>query len=98
MERGCIGPEEIEELSDAVLAPNEFITDITVQDSYKWVFIGIKYNTTMTGLACPDRTKGPAADMSLSGKLEELKNLHDKGQVSDDEYQKMRQRILDGVK
>ena len=38
-------------------APDQFITRIKIQDSWKFLIIGHRYGTIMTGIAYPDKTK-----------------------------------------
>ena len=83
-------------------APFEYLTDIKVQDSWLWIWIGIKYSTTMSATAYPLKTTvlpySPSSPspttQSLAQKLEEIKSLHDKGVLTDAEYDIARKKIL----
>ena len=80
-------------------APFEYLTDIRVQDSWLWIWVGIKYSTAMSATAYPLKTAAlPAspspATQSLTQRLEEIKGLHDKGVLTDAEYEVARKKIL----
>ena len=76
-------------------AGNDYLTDIKIQDSWKFAFIGEKYGTTLTATAYPDKdASSTAATQALSGKLAGLKALHDKGELSDAEYEAARTKAI----
>lgn len=79
-----------------------YIADINVLDQWKWVFIGTKCNTYMTGIAYPIKENKPVAPMTppvqpidpTAQKLEELKRLYKAGHLSDTEYEAARRKAL----
>ncbi len=78
-------------------AGEDYLTDITIRDGWKWVVIGNKYVTVLTAVAYPDKTKRPAAiatQRTLSEKMDELKKLSESGAITELEYKKARQRLL----
>jgi hypothetical protein len=78
--------------------PYQHLTNITVQDSWKWAFIGYKYSTIMRATAYPLKTDTPkqpsGGSTTLAQKLDELKSLYDKGLLTDAEYESARKRAL----
>jgi hypothetical protein len=53
------------------------------------------YITTLTATAYPDKnTSTSAAAQALTGKLAELKTLHEKGELSDAEYEVARKKAI----
>lgn len=76
-------------------AGNDYITDIKIQESWSYAFVGTVYRTTLTATAYPDKSVArAAAGQTLSGKLAELKELRDKGELSEAEYQAARKKIV----
>ena len=78
-------------------AGNDYLTDIKIQDVWKWVVIGNKYSTVLTAVAYPDKTKRPSAaahERTLSEKMNDLKKLRESGIISQIEYDKIKQRLL----
>lgn len=76
-------------------AGNDYVTDIKIQDVWKFVFIGQKYNTTVTAMAYPLKSSlsNPSAQ-TMTQKLDELKALHDKGALTDAEYNTARKKVI----
>lgn len=60
-------------------AGDDYITDIQIQDSWKFVFIGVSYGTTLTATAYPDKRSVSLTVERLTEILDELKFLQDKG-------------------
>lgn len=79
-------------------APFEYLTDIKVQDSWKFVFIGFKFSTIMTATSYPAKsvTHLPLAQptQTLKQKLDELVEAHKKGLLSDTEFEAARKKAL----
>ncbi len=77
-------------------AGDDYITNIRIQDSWKFVVIGEKYGTTLTATAYPGKNRSvtPTA-RRLTEILDELKSLHDKAQLSDVEYEAARKKAID---
>lgn len=73
----------------------DYITNIKIQDSWRFIFIGQYYGTLLTGTAYPDKDWSlTPTERPLTEKLEELKSLHDKGLLSDAEYEAARKRAI----
>ncbi|MCU0858140.1 MAG: hypothetical protein MUC65_07045 [Pontiellaceae bacterium] len=72
-------------------ANGAYLTDIKIQDSWKFVFIGEKHGTIITATAYPDKRM---LSTPLAKKLDELKTLHDIGVLSDAEYEESRKKAL----
>lgn len=78
-------------------AGNDYLTDIKIQDVWKFVIIGHKYVTILTANAYPEKTSQPLAvtpSQTLSDKLNELKKLRESGNISEIEYEQAKQRLL----
>ena len=76
-------------------AGSDQLTDIRVKDSWTYLFVGVKYGTTMTAMAYPERNAAPdPATSSLRLKLEELKGLRDKGLLTQEEYETARKKAI----
>ena len=84
-------------------APDEYLTNIRVKDSWVWVWIGSKYGTTLSATAYPDKKTSPSAPQysslipatqSLTQKLDELKGLREKGLLTEAEYDLARKKLL----
>lgn len=76
-------------------AGSDYVTDIKIQDVWRFVFIGQKYNTTITGMAYPVKSSSPNPPaQTMTQKLDELKALHDKGALTDAEYNTARKKII----
>lgn len=76
-------------------AGSDYITDIKIQESWTYAFVGTVYHTTMTATAYPDKLAArSAAGQTLSGKLAELKELRDKGELSEAEYEAARKKAV----
>ncbi len=79
-------------------APFEHLTDIKVQDSWKYVIIGFKYSTIITATSYPVKgTTPPPSDQAtqtLKQKLEDLVDAHNKGLLTDAEYEAARKKAL----
>jgi len=82
---------------------NYHVVDVTIKDQWKWVFIGTKCNTYVTGLAYPVKQDKPAPPPVIQDtrpvdttaqKLEELKRLYKDGNLSDTEYEAARRKAL----
>jgi hypothetical protein len=68
-------------------AGEDLVTNIKIQDVWKWVFIGMKYNTMMTATAYPVKNSSSnSTAQSMGQRLDELKALHEKGKLTDTEY------------
>lgn len=76
-------------------AGEDFVTNIKIKDVWRFVFIGIKYNTIMTATAYPVKSnvQNPATQ-TMSQKVDELKALYDKGTLTEAEYNTARKRII----
>jgi hypothetical protein len=80
------------------------VVDINVLDQWKWLFIVVKCNTYMTGMAYPIKQDKPAAPLPVATpaaptdptaqKLEELKRLYKAGHLTDTEYEAARRKAL----
>jgi len=89
-----------ERMKDA--APCAYLADIKVQDSWRYAFIGIKYNTVITAMAYPEKSASApvpavpahAVAQTLSQKLHELQDLREKGLLTDAEYEAARKKAL----
>lgn len=76
-------------------AGSDHLADIRVKDSWTYLFIGVKYGTTMTAMAYPERRAAPdPVASSLRLKLEELKGLLDKGLLTQGEYENARKKAI----
>ncbi len=76
-------------------AGSEYITDIRIADSWKFVFIGFKYSTVMTATAYPQKVEQSNRNATtLTQKLEELKRLREKGDLSEAEFESERKKTL----
>jgi len=76
-------------------AGNDYLTNIQIQDAWHFVPLGVKYSTTMTATAYPDKdAPATATTQNLTARLNELKTLHDKGELTDAEYEVARKRAL----
>jgi hypothetical protein len=85
--------EAYEKLKQA--AGNDLITDIKIEESWTYAFVGTIYHTTLTATAYPDKNASATATaQTLTGKLAELKALHDKGELSDIEYEAARKKAV----
>lgn len=78
-------------------AGDDYLTDIKVRDSWCCMgVIGEKYGTTLTATAYPDKSRSLTRSSStLTQALNELKALHDQGQLSDAEYEALRKKAID---
>ena len=80
-------------------AHGDYITDIKIQESWAYGFVGTSYRTTLTAIAYPDKSLAPAPAAApvvatLTQKLSELKDSHDKGQMTDAEYEAARKKAI----
>jgi len=83
-------------------AGNDFVTDIKVQESWTWAYIGTIHKTTLTAISYPEKSAQNASANSstatepnaLSTKLAELKTLHDNKLLSDKEYEDARAKTI----
>jgi len=76
-------------------AGNDFITDIKIEESWTWAYVGTVYTTTLTATAYPEKTTSSAVQaQTLTEKLAELKALHYKGELSDAEYEAARKKAI----
>lgn len=77
-------------------ASGDYMTDIKIQDVWKFVVIGIKYNTIMTATAYPPvKNKAPVPTaQTMTERLDELSELRDNGKLTDDEYNVARKKII----
>ena len=82
---------------------NYHVVDVSIKDQWKWVFIGTKCNTYVTGLAYPIRQERAPAPVILppqpqsdpiAEKLGNLKRMHKEGQLTDTEYEAARRKVL----
>lgn len=77
-------------------AGDDYITDIRAVDSFKWIWVGHKHNTTLTAMAYPLKTKTTVTPVqNLAQKLSELETLHNNKILSDAEYEAARRRAID---
>ena len=74
-------------------AGDDYLTNISIKDGWKFAVIGEKYHTILTATAYPDKSKSPTTQ-TLTQKLDELKTLRDKGELTDAEYEAFRQKTL----
>jgi len=86
-------------------AGNDFVTDIGVEESWTWAYIGTIHKTRLIGTAYPEKLSAiaPVPSVmveapSLSKKLSELKQLHDSHMLSDTEYDAARARAIEQFK
>jgi hypothetical protein len=75
-------------------AGSDCIADIRIQEKWKYAFIGTVYSTTFIAKAYPRQTTG-AIQGNLTERLEELQRLKDRGSISEEEYNKLRQKVVD---
>jgi hypothetical protein len=83
---------------------NYHVVDVLIKDQWKWVFIGTKCNTYVTGLAYPIRPeRAPTSPVvipsqpqidPIAEKLGNLKRMHKDGQLTDTEYEAARRKVL----
>lgn len=81
-------------------AQGEYISNIEVQESWRYAFIGTVYKTTFFATAYPDKGMVPDAQNNgavgtLTQKLKELKVLHDQRLLSDEEFELARKKALE---
>ncbi|MBU1054171.1 MAG: SHOCT domain-containing protein [Proteobacteria bacterium] len=72
-------------------AGNNYLTNIAIQEVWRWVFIGHKYVTILTADAYPLAID---SKQILTDKIEALKTLYAGGEISEKEYEKARQQLL----
>lgn len=72
-------------------AGDDFVTNVKIQDVWKYVVIGMKYNTIITATAYPVKGKGPN---TMTHKLEELNSLRESGKLTDAEYSTARKKVI----
>ena len=78
-------------------ARGEYVTDIKIQESWRYAVLGTTYRTTLTAMAYPDKGASPSptsVTQSLAQKLEELKGLREKGLLTEAEYEAARKKLL----
>lgn len=75
-------------------AGSDYITDVKIDESWTYAFVGTIYTTKLTAKVYP-RIK--AAIESSDQKLRELKKLKDEGLITEGEYEKKRSAIVNGI-
>ena len=78
-------------------ARGEYVTDIKIQESWRYAVLGTTYRTTLTAMAYPDKGASPSptsGTQSLAQKLNELKGLREKGLLTEAEYETARKKLL----
>ena len=77
-------------------ARGDYITDIKIQETWRYAVLGTTYRTTFSAMAYPDKSTSPApVTQTLTGKLKELKDLLDKKQLTSEEYEVARKKLLE---
>ncbi len=77
-------------------AADDWITDIRVTDSFKWIWVGHQHRTTLTAMAYPKKTDSHGLPtQNLTQTLNELETLHKNNLLSDAEYEAARKRAID---
>jgi hypothetical protein len=90
-----------------VSAPGYATTTVVVSDSQRFPVINVDLERSLPAAGSPvvnrvDQGRAPAAvsayaDARVAPKLQELQDLHARGLISDDEYRRTRNRVLQGL-
>jgi hypothetical protein len=81
----------------------DYITDVKIDETWTWAFVGTVYTTTLTAKVYPrikaanEIIKPNLPPSENSQKLRELKKLKDEGFLTDSEYEQKRKAIVDGM-
>jgi len=75
-----------------VSAPGYSTTTVTVPDRSRFPVIDVDLER-----AVQSATGVPVVDQSVAVKLGEIHDLHERGIISDDEYQRARNRVIEGL-
>jgi hypothetical protein len=90
-----------------VSAPGYVTTTVAVPGSHRFPVVNVDLERSLSAAGAPivnrvDQGRLPAdisayADTRVAPKLQELQELHDRGLISNDEYRRTRNRILQGL-